>query len=697
MSKDNFSDTFPTNEEEIFKKDSFSTDPDEISRIDDSELYEFDELEDLLDDTDLEDGEDEKLIFDTDSDSDSEEPVSQRPLRIEDIDMSDYEEDDSAPIWNEEANYLPFSPFVDNYLIKNGIEDDFGVLYSKDFRKLLKVKNSNKLPAKYIIKEGTQVICDRAFINCNAVCDINLPDSVSVIGERAFFGCDNLRNIVIPNEVSKIPDYCFYSCRNLLSIKLSNDLTTIGTSAFSECPNLKMIEFPDSLKEIHKNAFSNCESLTELYIPNSVTSIGDDAFARCCSLKDVTIDGNIEKISGRLFFKDISLSTVKLNGEILEIGSAAFSDCVNLSHISMPESLVKIGNGAFYHCSSLQEIKIPLNVNQISSTAFALCSCDFIIEGDKFSYSDNLLWANKTHELLAYTDDRTRVKIPEGIKVISSAAFYAKFNLIEIHIPASVEVIDTGGISQCNNLQKIYLPEKGLQLIATKAFSNCIKLKVLAIPETVSRMGIDIFEGCSSLEEIYIKPELDIQIKDRLRKQRKELKIKTINNWDVYYKKLESFHAEVPEIKYISPNELINIFNEKPQDGLYAIFCEMKNILRSKSGHIDVIDFVHRLKNLDKSIYYIDYGFDPEKGRDSLVKVLLSIGKKDIKLVVAVPTTGLYNDGAMQKLRYLHEETGLPVVALFYWDIKSLINWDNLKGWNVLSCLDDDSPLLINR
>ena len=83
--------------------------------------------------------------------------------------------------------------------LKEAVVDERGVKYSKDGRKLLKV--SRKLRGAYSVKEGTRIICDRAFSSCISLSKIVIPSSVTSIGDRAFYGCSSLKYISIPKSV----------------------------------------------------------------------------------------------------------------------------------------------------------------------------------------------------------------------------------------------------------------------------------------------------------------------------------------------------------------------------------------------------------------------------------------------------------------------------------------------------------------
>ena len=140
--------------------------------------------------------------------------------------------------------------------LANAVDDEFGVKYSKDWKRLLKAPAG--LKGEYSIREGVKVIGNGAFAFCNSITIINIPNSVATIGESAFLGCESLTNINIPNSVTTIGKSAFGWCKSLTNINISNSVTTIGYLTFW-----------------------SCESLTNINIPNSVTTIGKSAFLLC--------------------------------------------------------------------------------------------------------------------------------------------------------------------------------------------------------------------------------------------------------------------------------------------------------------------------------------------------------------------------------------------------------------------------------
>ena len=114
--------------------------------------------------------------------------------------------------------------------LENAVKDEFGVKYSKDWKRLLKAPKN--LKGHYSIREGVKVIGNYAFELCRSINRIDIPDSVTNIGNNAFYGCRSLTNIKIPNCVTNIEDNVFLFCKSLTCVNIPNSVTTIGMGAF---------------------------------------------------------------------------------------------------------------------------------------------------------------------------------------------------------------------------------------------------------------------------------------------------------------------------------------------------------------------------------------------------------------------------------------------------------------------------------
>ena len=160
--------------------------------------------------------------------------------------------------------------------LKNAVEDEYGVKYSKDWKRLLEAPIG--LDGVYSIRKGVKVIANNAFRFCKSLVNINIPKGVTSIGNNAFYRCRSLTSFNIPDTVSSIGHSAFDSCISLTSINIPPSLATIERKTFLWCHSLRNINIPDTVTSIGSEAFSHCKFLTSIIIPDSVTSIGDCAF-----------------------------------------------------------------------------------------------------------------------------------------------------------------------------------------------------------------------------------------------------------------------------------------------------------------------------------------------------------------------------------------------------------------------------------
>ena len=191
--------------------------------------------------------------------------------------------------------------------LNNAVKDEFGVKYSKDWKRLLKAPTS--LSGKYSIRKGVKVIGDRTFFLCRFLTNINIPNSVTTIGDLTFVFCDSLTSINIPNSVTTIGNWGFGACKSLTSITIPNSVVTIIGNPFYGWHGILNNESKAFIYEDHVLFNKNKTTLiayiakeTNYTIPNSVTTIGEGAFCGCENLPS-HIKSDIRQRFGKKVFK----------------------------------------------------------------------------------------------------------------------------------------------------------------------------------------------------------------------------------------------------------------------------------------------------------------------------------------------------------------------------------------------------------
>ena len=361
--------------------------------------------------------------------------------------------------------------------LENAVEDEYGVKYSRDGRRLLKVSNS--LDGSYKIKENTKVICNDAFWGCTSLSCIVIPNSVTYIGDDAF-SMTALSSVVIPNSV-----------------------TSIGKGTFWNCTFLSSIVIPNSVTSIEKQAFDGCTSLSSIVIPDSVTDIGESAFSSCTSLSGVVIPNSVKSIGYRMFSSCTSLSSIVIPNSVTSIGDSAFWDCTSLFSIIIPDSVTSIGSCAFSNCSSLSNIVIPASVTNMDGNPFLYWNGILTVLSSSFFYANDVLIDNVKKTIIAFRNKESSYIIPNSITGIGPNAFSHCETLSNIFIPNSVTSIGDNAFWGCKSISSIVIPNS-VTSIGDNAFGGCTTLSKIVIPNSMTSIGNRAFDSCASLSSIVI-------------------------------------------------------------------------------------------------------------------------------------------------------------------------------------------------
>ena len=351
--------------------------------------------------------------------------------------------------------------------LKNAVEDEYGVKYSKDWKRVLKAPS--RLTGRYSIRKGAKVIGKGAFFKCISLTSINIPGSVTSIGEFAFLNCNSLTSIKIPEGVATIGGAAFRNCKSLPSVIIPKTVTTIGKFAFADCNTLANIIIPNSVVNIERGVFFNCKSLTNIDIPKSVRNIGISAFSHCNSLTSINIPDGVTTIE-----------------------DYAFVFCTSLKSINIPDGVTTIEDYAFAFCTSLSSITIPSSVVAIDGNPFCGCHADLFNESKAFLYEEDVLFNKDKTTLISYRAKETNYTIPASVTSIGKNAFGRCETLKSITIPNSVTSIGKGAFVNCNSLASINIPES-VTSIEVGAFYGCDSLPSQVKSDIIQRFGKNVF------------------------------------------------------------------------------------------------------------------------------------------------------------------------------------------------------------
>lgn len=348
-----------------------------------------------------------------------------------------------------------------------------------------------------------------AFVGCNGITSVEIPDTVGAILYDAFESCTNLTSVTIPNSVTNIDIWAFRNCSALGSVTIPDSVTWIGgepfigcvnltnvvmsgsltnlAGTFSGCLKLESVEIRRGVKTIGPNAFLNCSSLSSVSIPHTVTSIGDAAFKNCGSLKSIEIPGSVTNIGAEAFWES-GLTSIAIPDSVANIGEWAFSRCVALESVEIGRGLANIGKEAFTQCGELTSFQVSTG-------------------NSSFKMDGRLLISKDGKTLVAGINVDGNVIIPEGVERIGDYALSTSGGMTSVEIPGTVKDIGKHAFQTCGGLTGVEFPGSVVN-IDYGAFQNCDGLTSVTIPGSVTNIGDFAFENCDCLKTAYLPMSL---------------------------------------------------------------------------------------------------------------------------------------------------------------------------------------------
>ena len=204
------------------------------------------------------------------------------------------------------------------------------------------------------IKEGTKSIAFGAFVGCDLITSITIPESVTYLDDA--FECNALRTVNF--NAAKVADLSsqggFFRCSNLTTINFGDSVEVIPANLCDGCDNITTVTFGRNIKSIRTAAFWNCARLKEIILPSSLTHIGRAAFKYCDSLTKAVLGG----------------------AETIE--EEAFYGCRRLVQLVVPKTLTSVGESAFYNCPLSSKIYYLGNENEWYNIVICLKNDKFL-------------------------------------------------------------------------------------------------------------------------------------------------------------------------------------------------------------------------------------------------------------------------------------------------------------------------------
>ncbi|HEM5153748.1 TPA: leucine-rich repeat protein [Streptococcus suis] len=184
-------------------------------------------------------------------------------------------------------------------------------------------------------------------------------------------------------------------------------------------------------------------------------------------------------------------SRIEIPEGMTMIDQNAFRGNTNLKEIVLPTTLTTIGYGAFEN-SGLEKLVLPASLTSIGDRAFAgISTLKEVVIPKNVTYAPNIFTGSENLKNVTFED---------GMTVIP-ASILAGTSVEEIHLPTSVETIDSYAFSENKYLKKINLKD-GVKAIHSGAFAGNSALAQVELPDSLEHIADSAFSGTTSLTSI---------------------------------------------------------------------------------------------------------------------------------------------------------------------------------------------------
>lgn len=427
----------------------------------------------------------------------------------------------------------------------------------------------------------------------------NGDDKATSFPTQMFYKNTTVTCITVANGIEKLPASSFSGCTALKKLTLPSTLTKIGSSSFKSLPADAVIEVPNkavydlvvaakwtgeisgyavsdasqftyervpdstyeaqitgyigtadkiaipqeveiggktyTVTKIKENALKGT-AIKQVILPDTVFEIGTGAFSECADLTEAVLSNRLTAIGEAAFKDDTKLKKVNLCDDILVIKASAFEN-TGLEEITLPKFLMKIKEKAFL-TDTLVKVDVPDTVEEIEKDAF---SSKTVVSVDSRAVNDLLAASGFTgavegvpvtnladYEYL-FTQNNTRatitkykgtdsiIAIPDEIsgipvKAINANAFAFNEYLVKVHIPDTVTVIGNNAFEGCVNIEHMNMP-KQLTEIGSRTFQTMVSLRELEFHEGITVISFHSCRFLFSLRKLVL-PQSVVTIQD---------------------------------------------------------------------------------------------------------------------------------------------------------------------------------------
>lgn len=418
-----------------------------------------------------------------------------------------------------------------------------GVLFSKDGT-TLHTYPAGAPAANYSAPAGTTTLETGSFMGCHNLTGVSLPEGLTTIYGSSFY-CDNLTGILLPASLSYVGHYAFLTVpvlstvfytgtqeqwqylaengvmdgnQSLLATMVHYNWTRPETPEVPEAPlggtcgqNLTWRLENGTLTISGTGPMEGypwrqyASQITAISIGYGVTSISYDAFANLNGITEVVIPETVIAIGAQAFQGLQGLTRVEIQGPTL-LESCTFDSCSQLKTLVLPKACTLISTGAFAYCSSLTDVyftgteaewsdflqnKVETGNDALKNAPNVVCNYGAVVEPTEPTIP------TEPSEPTAPTEPEEEELLSQGTCGDSAAWTLTTSGRLTISGTGAVTSAPwrEGHAAQITAVTV----SDGITALCDAAFLDCVNLKKVTLPASVTTIGASAFYGCTAL------------------------------------------------------------------------------------------------------------------------------------------------------------------------------------------------------
>ena len=383
-----------------------------------------------------------------------------------------------------------------------------------------------------VIEDGVTSVGKYSFYRCYKLASVKLADSITHIYNNAFDNCRALTNIEFPKAMTSIGEYAFYACA-LTELNFPDSLISIGAHAFYYCSGLTSVVLKN-VKRVNVDAFEGCSSLQTAFVSSNVTYMGETVFFHCYSVT-VYIEDTCDTSDWNRHWKCIDATTSKNAKVVLGFSpDSQLSKAMSFKGYSFNENgSMAVGYDIDYEAKALYEQvmgekldmgvvfagydnlggKTPLDDEGNAITLDDGAVIKYDLNEYDYTYYDfvvtdiNSNIANVPLVISAYFNNGSKTTYIQDTGAQNSVTGIS-YNEIKAGLTLSFILLSDGtygvrAYDKNDTIKELVIPQthRGIKVtkILSNGFSGMTNLESIVIPEGVTTIEKQSFDGCTSL------------------------------------------------------------------------------------------------------------------------------------------------------------------------------------------------------